>query len=746
VPDAVINDRAAFFRRLALGVLVAASLVLLATVVTTFIAINERGRAIADSVREDAIWAAYQLDREVAKLDGALMALRHQAAPKDSGNVVSRYDILYSRTGLLSGGNYAIKFNSKPELKALVGDVKARILGLEADIDRVRSDPGMSDSELAAIGSKIGELRSRTERLLQTSNAEIASIRVNDRKAMEEFYEVLGWAVGALTLTLGAVVVLLGLQLRQIRSSQVRLRSLNADFARAAALAEAGNKAKSAFLAAMSHEIRTPLNGILGSVELLGTADLSPRQQARLATIHECSHSLLGIISDVLDFSKLESGSIDIESRRFALPAAVEGAMQVVRPLAREKGLVLTSECPALAVSGDEARLRQILLNFLSNAVKFTRFGAVALHVAEEAGQPGWIRFEVEDTGIGIPEEAKSRLFREFSQLDASINRRFGGSGLGLVISKRLARAMGGDIGVRSVEGEGSTFWCMLPLGPAEPIAAVDETRNASSRRTFKGRVLLVEDNRINQRVAGDLLAGLGVEVDMASDGVEAVECTMGQNYDLVLMDVQMPQMDGLEATRQIRAAGLAALPIVGLTANAFVSDRDDCLAAGMSDFLAKPVTRAKLEGMLAAWLPAHSEAIGESDEGVSVIQDAPASNLVNAVQQESLRAGLGEDTLEALVASFWTDAERLCDAVEEAVAAGDAEAIRRHLHTIKGVAETVGLVGVVPAVAAAGTAFKDGAAVDVAAIRAALIETRAAHEECKPNRLAAPRDTRTAA
>ena len=282
-------DRAAFFGRLGLGVLVAASLMLLVTVITTFVAINERGRAIADSVREDAIWAAYQLDREAAKLDGALMALRHQKGPRDSSAVISRYDILYSRTGLLSGGSYAVKFNSKPELRELVRDVKERILALESDIDRVKAEPDMPDAELATIGMRIGALRARTERLLQSSNAEIASIRVNDRKAMEDFYVVLGLAVGALTLTLAAVVVLLGLQLRQIRSSQVRLRGLNADFARAAALAEAGNKAKSAFLAAMSHEIRTPLNGILGSVELLGTADLSAVQQARLATIDECS-------------------------------------------------------------------------------------------------------------------------------------------------------------------------------------------------------------------------------------------------------------------------------------------------------------------------------------------------------------------------------------------------------------------------------------------------------------------------
>ena len=407
---------------------------------------------------------------------------------------------------------------------------------------------------------------------------------------------------------------------------------------------------------------------------------------------------------------------------------------------------MLTSTCPPLTVSGDEARLRQVLLNFLANAVKFTRFGAVALRVTEEDERPGWFRFEVEDTGIGISEEAKSRLFREFSQLDASINRRFGGSGLGLAISQRLARAMGGEIGVHSVEGEGSTFWCLLPLGPAEPIAVVDDARTGLAGRTFHGRVLLVEDNRINQRVASDLLAGLGVTVDLASDGVEAVERTAGEAYDLVLMDVQMPLMDGLEATRRIRAAGLSALPIVGVTANAFVSDRDDCLAAGMNDFLAKPVTKAKLEAALAAWLPGQAGVAANAEGEVATSEAPPRPRLIDAVQQDSLRSDLGADTLEALIASFWTDAERLCDAVGDAAAAGDAEAVRRHLHTMKGVAETVGLVGVVPAVTAAGNAAKEDGPVDVAAIRAALVETRAAHEERLAGLAYAPGVNRTAA
>jgi signal transduction histidine kinase/ActR/RegA family two-component response regulator len=720
-----------FFGRLGLTALVAASLVLLLTVIATFMAINERQRAIADSVREDAVWAAYQLDREAAKLESALMGMRHQKAPRNARAVVSRYDILYSRTGLLSGGNYAIKFNSNPDLRSLVSEVKEKILALEADVDRVKAEPDLPDIELAAISDRVGALRARTERLLQQSNAEVAAIRVTERKNVEDAYLVLGWSVGGLTVTLATVIILLGLQLRQIRSSQAHLKALNADFARAAALAEAGNKAKSAFLAAMSHEIRTPLNGILGSVELLSAARLPPAHEARLSTIKECSEALLGIISDILDFSKLESGSIDLESRRFALQAAVEGALQIVRPQAREKGLVLACDCPALSVVGDEARLRQILLNFLANAVKFTRFGAVALRATHDPVRSGWIRFEVEDTGIGISAEAQSRLFREFNQLDASINRRFGGSGLGLAISNRLAQAMGGEIGVQSVEGEGSTFWCALPLGPVETIEPIEgPPDDATARRSFCGRVLLVEDNRINQQVAGELLAALGVTVDVASDGTEAVEKTTALPYDLVLMDVQMPVMDGLEATRRIRAGGLTSLPVVGVTANAFVSDRDHCLAAGMNDFVAKPVTRAKLEAVLAAWVPSVAGAIsGEEGPTLSPRGTGPAAALIDVVQQDALASDLGEDTVEALVASFWADADRLCDGIREAASSGDMETVRRHLHTIKGVAETMGLVGVLPAVAAAGNAAREGHAVDVACLRDALADTRAAHE-----------------
>lgn len=219
--------------------------------------------------------------------------------------------------------------------------------------------------------------------------------------------------------------------------------------------------------------------------------------------------------------------------------------------------------------------------------------------------------------------------------------------------------------------------------------------------------------------------------VDIASDGVEAVEKTAAAAYDLVLMDVQMPVMDGLEATRRIRAAGLAALPVVGVTANAFVSDRDDCLAAGMNDFVAKPVTRAKLEAALGAWLPGTET----GDAGPGVVQEMQperpvAERLIDPVQQDALRSDLGAETVEGLVASFWSDAATLCDGIEDAVSAGDMNAVRRGLHTLKGVAETIGLVGVLPPVAAAGSAAKEGGVIDVGAIRTALIATRAAHEE----------------
>lgn len=380
------------------------------------------------------------------------------------------------------------------------------------------------------------------------------------------------------------------------------------ELARAKTQAEAANLAKSRFLATMSHEVRTPINGIMGMAELLQELDLDPRARRYVEAIHDASENLLQIVNDVLDLSRLEAGRLEIERIGFDPRRTVESAIDVMSARAAAKGLTLASRAdPALpvAVTGDPGRIRQVLLNLIGNAIKFTHFGRidVAVEWVGQGGPGGELRCYVADTGVGIPDSELPRLFEEFEQLDSSVARKFGGSGLGLSISRRLVRLMGGRIEARSVPGQGSVFSFALPVGRVEPVRASDGGDVAAvfreSLRAFgrRPRVLLAEDNETNRLVVTTMLAEFDLDVETAENGVAALVRAQAGGLDAILMDVQMPEMDGLAATRAIRAlAGPASrVPIVAVTANAFDEDRKAALAAGMDDFVAKPFRKATL-------------------------------------------------------------------------------------------------------------------------------------------------------
>ncbi len=663
----------------------------LAAAVLAFALLVVRDRQLMASVRDNAVWGAFQLDREGMRL---AIILGKDPSERKQREIRDHFDILYSRTQMLDGDQFRRIFGADPEIMRTIAKASAKIKALAPILD-VSADT-ISNETIAELQAGLADLRLLTNEIVVEANSLNSDRMWQERVDTTRLYWLLGACVAALAVVGFAIIWFLIRQLAELRASRAELESLTDELEKKAAEALAGSRAKSQFLATMSHEIRTPMNGVIGAADLMLDTDLDAQQIELARMISTCGEALLEIINDVLDYSKLEAGKLDLETTSFDIRQTARSVVTIVQPKAAEKAIELrlrvAEETPQILI-GDQGRIRQLLVNLMSNGVKFTQKGHVSIDIDYVGSADARkLHVTVTDTGMGIAPEAMKGLFIEFNQLEASTARRFGGTGLGLAICKRLVTMMGGEIGVDSILGLGSSFWFEIPMKPGVYAAPMPETRSPEPAARSGLQILVADDNAVNRQIVSKILFKLGHRVDLVCNGREAVAAAASGDYDLVFMDVQMPEMDGYAATRAIRALATAArdVPIVALTANASDEDRVSCLAAGMDAFATKPVSKARLEAVIR-----QLKSAGDPLVAVEAARDVVE---FDATIREALRAEVGDDGLAEFDQQLAVDVAGLWPEIERAAATCDRQGLRRACHTLRGAASSLGFGAIVEA------------------------------------------------
>jgi hypothetical protein len=667
---------------------------------------------------EYSVLTIFQAETEYLRLREQWHRAADERVPLDLPALRLRYEIWISRVDMLHAERPRRLIRDHVGHRQTLEQVDAfvvaadRALGRQPELQVTREFLGALVPELDALGGPMHDMSlGASHHVAQQMSQRAQTVRAQNLLG-------LGLTVFLSVLTLAFAAIALR-QVRQLRERRLGLEDLAANLREARHEAEAASAAKSAFLANMSHEIRTPFHGLMGMLSLLRETGLTPRQVDCLRTATESADHLLALLNDILDMSQLESGRMTLAPAPLEIRSLLRDVEALMRPQASAKSLALHIDAdPAVPerIMADATRLKQILFNLLSNAIKFSDHGAVVLDVRGMAGTEGRpeLEFVVTDTGIGMDEATLARLFNRFMQGDNSRSRRCGGTGLGLEISRNLARLMGGDITVRSKPGAGSRFALHLPVQPlGDALAGPRAAQREGAARARMLQVLVAEDHPVNRQYIAALLEDLGHEAFFTANGQEAVEAASARRFDVVLMDLHMPVLDGVGATRAIRALpdpALSTVPIVALTADAFDEARERCLLAGMNDFLTKPVSPDKLSTTLRRLFGAEVNLAPASVPPASPMA-LPALSAAAALLDETAIAmslqAMSAHRLGSMIATFLDQAPETVERLRSAVRDAQPLELRINAHAAKGAALNLGLAGL----AATAQALQEGAA-----------------------------------